>query len=166
LLDRAVHRFEDADGESGVTTVPHLADTVAAQRGDYAKAVENYESSLRIRERAGDKPHEELAVEFRRDRRTAPTASPRTRFTSALTLRMEIGDRWAIGISTNNLGMNAALRNQHTRGARVVRESMLLNREIGDARLERALALRAQVSRSERTTAQVLIHLVRHTLNG
>ena len=44
-----------AGDESGVGKVLHLVGTVAAQRGDYAKAVENYEASLAIRERVGDK---------------------------------------------------------------------------------------------------------------
>ncbi len=52
--------------------VLHLAGTVAAQRGDYAKAVENYEASLAIRERAGDKASmAQPAVESRHHRRVS-----------------------------------------------------------------------------------------------
>ena len=54
-LDRAARGFATVGEESGVARVYHLAGTIAAQRGDYAKAVENYEASLAIREREGDK---------------------------------------------------------------------------------------------------------------
>ena len=54
-LDRAARGFEAVGDESGTGLVRHLGGTVAAQRGDYSKAVENYEASLVIRERIGDK---------------------------------------------------------------------------------------------------------------
>ena len=50
--------------------VKHLTGTLAAQRGDYEKAVANYEASLAIRERVGDKvEHGRLAVQPRHRRR-------------------------------------------------------------------------------------------------
>ena len=55
LLDRAAKGFEGLGDEAGVGKVLHLVGTVAAQRGDYPKALTNYQASLAIRERLGDK---------------------------------------------------------------------------------------------------------------
>src|SRR4029453_17274326 len=54
-LERAAGEFRSLGGESGSGSVLKRVGPVAAQRGDYAKAVESYEASLAIREREGDK---------------------------------------------------------------------------------------------------------------
>ena len=112
----------------------HLAGTVAAQRGNYAKAVENYDASLAIRERAGDRASMAsllsnlgIVAEYRGDYERARALHER-----ALALRMEIGDRWAIGNSTNCLGMIAVHQKRFSEARDWFQKSMSLNREVGD----------------------------------
>ena len=133
-LDRAAREFRSLGEESGVGNVLKLVGTVAAQRGDYAKAVENYEASLAIRERAGDKASMAsllsnlgIIAEYRGDYERSRAFHER-----ALALRTEIGDRWAIGNSTNCLGMVAVLQKRYAEARDWFQKSMLLNREVGD----------------------------------
>jgi class 3 adenylate cyclase/tetratricopeptide (TPR) repeat protein len=134
FLGRAAHRFEALREEAGVGRVLHLAGTLAAQRGDYAKARENYEASLAIRERLGDKSamgsvlsNLGIIAEYRGD-----NAASREFHERALALRTEIGDRWAIGNSTNNLGMIALLQSHFEEACSWFSKSMQLSREVGE----------------------------------
>ena len=110
--------------------------TVAAQRGDYAKAVENYEASLAIRERLGDKANMGsllsnlgIIAEYRGDYERALGFHER-----ALALRTEIGDRRAIGNSATNLGNDRRRCSKRYAEARDwFQKSMVLNREVGDS---------------------------------
>ena len=50
----------------------------------------------------------------------------------ALALRLEIGNRWAIGVSQNNLGMIALLQADYAEAVSRFTETMRLNGEVGD----------------------------------
>lgn len=133
-LDRAARGFEAAGDEPGVGLVKHLAGTVAAQRGDYPKAVESYEQSLAIRERLDDKvsmgsllSNLGIVAEYRGDYEASRRLHER-----ALDLRTAIGDRRGIGNSTTNLGMIALLQKRFDVARDWFQKSMALNREIGD----------------------------------
>ena len=49
----------------------------------------------------------------------------------ALALRRELGDRWAIGVSQNNLGMLASLRGRPEEAKERFTESMALHTQVG-----------------------------------
>ena len=69
-----------------------------------------------------------IVAEYRGDYERARALHER-----ALALRTEIGDRWAIGNSTNCLGMIAVLQKRYAEARDWFQKSMLLNREVGDA---------------------------------
>jgi class 3 adenylate cyclase/tetratricopeptide (TPR) repeat protein len=134
-LDRAAQGFRELHDDAGVGQVLHLVGTVAAQRGDYAKAVENYEASLAIRERTGDKAgmgallsNLGVIAEYRGDYESSRQFHER-----ALALRREIGDRLAIAKSANNLGMIATLEKRFDAARVLFLHTMQLSREVGDA---------------------------------
>ena len=56
----------------------------------------------------------------------------RTLNVRALGLRLEVGNRWAIGVSQNNLGMIALLQADYADAVSRFTETMRLNREVGD----------------------------------
>ena len=56
----------------------------------------------------------------------------RTLNEQALALRLEVGNRWAIGVSQNNLGMIALLQADYADAVARFTEAMRLNREVGD----------------------------------
>ena len=60
-------------------------------------------------------------------------ATSRTDNERALALRREVGDRWAIGVSENNLGMIALHDGEFDAAREHFETSMRLNREVGDA---------------------------------
>ena len=127
--------FETAGDEAGVGMVLHLSGTLAAQRGDYPKAVECYEASIAIRERLGDKAalgsllsNLGVIAEYRGDYVQAHAFHE-----SALAYRAEVGDRWALGVSMNNLGVNAQFRKDYAEARDWFGKSMQLCREVGDA---------------------------------
>ena len=135
LLERAAERFGSLREEPGVARVFHLVGTIAAQRGDYDKAVESYGTSLAIRERMGDKAsmggllsNLGVVAEYRGD-----YATGRAFYERALALRTEIGDRWAIGVSMNNVGINALNQESYLEAREWFTKSMHLCREVGDA---------------------------------
>jgi class 3 adenylate cyclase/tetratricopeptide (TPR) repeat protein len=133
-LDRAARDFGTLRDDAGLGRVLHLAGTVAAQRGDYAKATGNYEASLAIRERLGDKASMAgllsnlgIVVEYQGDLDAARRYHER-----ALVLRTETGDRWAIAVSTNNLGVVLAMQKCFDEARPLLERSMQLSREVGD----------------------------------
>ena len=64
---------------------------------------------------------------------TAANTSSRARSTKARSRTApEIGDRWALGVSMNNLGMIAALQKDFPAAREWFQKSMLLCREVGD----------------------------------
>ena len=134
LLNRAARGFAAFGDDGGVARVLHLTGTVAAQRGDYDKALTSYRKSLQIRERIGDKASmasllSNLGViaEYRGDYDGSRDFHER-----ALALRESVGDRWAIGISMTNLGMIAVLQQRFDDARAWFEKSMRINREVGD----------------------------------
>ena len=79
--------------------------------------------------------HGEPAVEPRRRRRVPRRlrALANDFHERALALRESVGDRWAIGVSMNNLGMIAVLQKRYDEARDWFEKSMALNREVGDA---------------------------------
>jgi len=105
-LCTAAREFEVLGEDAGVGQVPHFAGTLAAQRGDYDKATRAYGESYQIRERLDDRGNmaallSNLAIvaEDRGDYLAAQDLNERS-----LALRVQDGNKWAIGISQNNLG--------------------------------------------------------------
>jgi hypothetical protein len=112
----------------------HLVGTVWAQRGDYDKALESYNKSLKIRERIGDKAgmasllsNLGIVAEHRGDYTGAEDHHRR-----ALALRESVGERWAIGNSMTNLGMIACLGKRYEEARDWFDKAMAINREVGD----------------------------------
>ena len=134
LLNRAARGFATFGDDAGVARVLHLTGTVAAQRGDYDKALASYRKSLQIRERIGDKASmasllSNLGViaEYKGE-----YAESRDFHQRALALRESVGDRWAIGISMTNLGTIAVLQKQYEEARDWFENAMRINREVGD----------------------------------
>ena len=134
LLNRAARGFAAFGDEGGVARVLHLTGTVAAQRGDYDKALASYRKSLQIREKIGDKSSmasllSNLGViaEYKGDYDGSGDFHQR-----ALALRESVGDRWAIGVSMTNLGMIAVLQKRHDEAREWFEKAMQINREVGD----------------------------------
>ena len=65
--------------------------------------------------------------------RTARPTAARIVNERALAIRTEIGDRWAIGVSQNNLGMIALHEGVFGEASNRFEESIRLNQEVGDA---------------------------------
>jgi tetratricopeptide (TPR) repeat protein len=114
--------------------VLHLVGTVAAQRGDYPMAVDNYEASLAIRERRGDTASMAallsnlgIVAEYRGDYEAAKAFHEQ-----ALALRKSLGDRRNISVSLNNLGMIATLEKRFAEARERFSEGMRLFAEVGD----------------------------------
>lgn len=134
LLNRAARGFAAFGDDGGVARVLHLTGTVAAQRGDYDKALASYRKSLQIRERIGDKASMAsllsnlgIVAEYRGDYDGSRDFHQR-----ALALRESVGDLWAIGVSMTNLGMIAVLQKQYEEAREWFEKSMRINREVGD----------------------------------
>ena len=113
-LDGAARGFSAVSDDAGLGRVAHLRGTIAAQRGDYAEARAQYESSLAIRLALADGPAEAslfsnlaIVAEYEEDYDRAELNE------QALELRARLGDRRGIGASRNNLGMIAHLRHDY-----------------------------------------------------
>ena len=133
---RRARHFDTAGLDEGVGQVLHLA----GHRGRAARRVRRGASSatesLAIRERLGDTAAlGGLYSNLGDRRRIRGRHGDRARRTTSArwALRHEVGDRWAIGVSENNLGMIALHESEFDAARDHFETSMRLNREIGDA---------------------------------
>lgn len=130
LLEAAEAGFTELGDRVGVGEVLHLAGTLAAQQGAYPEARERYEASLEIRRAVDDKDGMAALFSNLVSSRSTPGDLDQAKQLNeqALALRLEVGNRWAIGVSQNNLGMIAPLQADYPEAVLRFTEAMRLNR--------------------------------------
>ena len=133
-LEAAARSFESAGNDAGLGRVAHLRGTIAAQRGDYAQARDQYERSRALRVALGDGPGEAsvisnlaIVAEYEQDYERAQELNEQ-----AFALRSRLGDRWGIRVSRNNAGMVAYLRRDYTAACTLLEEALRIELEVGD----------------------------------
>lgn len=130
----ARHSFEKVTDEAGVAQVLNHSGSLQAQQGNYQKARQNYEESLKIWRRLGEKSRMSsclsnlgIVARFQGEYEAA-----RTLHLEGLAIRRELGDRWAIAVSLNNLGNVEVDLGDYESARRRLEEAVALQREIGD----------------------------------
>jgi predicted ATPase/class 3 adenylate cyclase len=133
-LDLARVTFEELDNARGIGQVLHNGGTLAAQQGDFDRALDLYQDSLEIRRQQQDNANigsllsnMGVIAGYRSDYQAAYDL-----YKESLEIRRAVGDKWAIAISLSNLGNTALAMENYAEARDRLEEALALQREVGD----------------------------------
>lgn len=133
-LDLAQRSFETQNNQAGLGQILHNGGTLAAQQGEFDRAIELYNKSLVIREGLNDKANiasllSNLGIIAGYQNELQKSYDL---YKESLDIRRQTEDKYAIAISLNNLG-NAALKLGDVEEARKrLEEALGYQKQVGD----------------------------------